>query len=135
LSSDEVSDQDSLVMRVKYGRRSILFTGDMEPRVERQLVETGELYKIDVLKVPHHGSRTSTGEALLEQLRPAWGVISVGYANSYGHPHPQLLKRLEDVRVTPWRTDQWGAITILTDGNRMVMDLARWRPAGQPLLR
>jgi competence protein ComEC len=135
LSSDEVSDQDSLVMRVKYGRRSILFTGDMEPRIERQLVETGGLSKIDVLKVPHHGSRTSTGEALLEQLRPVWGVISVGYANSYGHPHPQLLKRLEERRVTPLRTDQWGAITILTDGNRMAMDLAHWHPAGRSLLR
>jgi competence protein ComEC len=88
-----------------------------------------------VLKVPHHGSRTSTGEALLEQLRPTWGVISVGYANSYGHPHPLLLKRLEEQRVTPLRTDQWGAITILTDGNSLQMDLARWHPAGRSLLR
>ncbi len=131
LAAEQVSDQDSLVMGVRYGGRSVLLTGDMEPRIESELVEDDELARIDVLKVPHHGSRTSTGDALLERLRPSLGVISAGYANPYNHPHPQLLDRLKQWQVTPLRTDEWGAITILTDGRSLLLDLARWHPRGR----
>jgi competence protein ComEC len=129
----DVTDQDSMVLRISYGGRSLLFTGDLEPKVERALVEAGVLSRTDILKVPHHGSRKSTGEAFLDQLHPSLAVISAGYENSYGHPHPNLLRRLDAVRATPLRTDVWGLITIRTDGRRIELDTNRWH-AGQAAL-
>jgi competence protein ComEC len=129
----DVSDQDSMVLRISYGERSLLFTGDLEPKIEQALVESGVLSRTDVLKVPHHGSRKSTGEAFLQQLRPSLAVISAGYENSYGHPHPDLLGRLESARATALRTDVWGLITIRTDGRRFELDTNRWH-AGQTAL-
>ncbi len=129
----DVGDQDSLVLRISYGRRSLLFTGDLEPKVEQALVDAGALSPTDVLKVPHHGSRKSTGEAFLEQLRPSLAVISVGYENSYGHPHPDLLGRLAGARATALRTDVWGLITIRTNGRGIELDTHRWH-AGQAAL-
>jgi competence protein ComEC len=131
----DVSDQDSLVLRISYGARSLLFTGDLEPKVEQALVEAGVLPRTDVLKVPHHGSRKSTGEAFLEQLRPSLAVISAGYQNSYGHPHPDLLGRLERARATPLRTDVWGLVTIRTDGRAIELDTNRWQAGRAPLPR
>ena len=122
----DVSDQDSMVLRIAYGNRSLLFTGDLEPKVEQALAEAGVLSRTDVLKVPHHGSRKSTGEAFLDQLHPSLAVISVGYENSYGHPHPDLLRRLDTVRATPLRTDVWGLITIRTNGRGIELDTNRW---------
>jgi competence protein ComEC len=88
-----------------------------------------------VLKVPHHGSRKSTGEAFLDQLRPSLAVISAGYQNSYGHPHPDLLGRLEKTRATPLRTDVWGLVTIRTDGRGIELDTNRWQAGRAPLPR
>jgi competence protein ComEC len=129
----DVSDQDSLVLRISYGERSLLFTGDLEPKVEQALVEAGVLSRTDVLKVPHHGSGKSTGEAFLDQLRPSLAVISAGYENSYGHPHPNLLGRLEKARATALRTDVWGLITIRTNGRGFELDTNRWH-AGEAAL-
>jgi competence protein ComEC len=131
----DVSDQDSLVLRISYGARSLLFTGDLEPKVEKVLVEAGVLARTDVLKVPHHGSRKSTGEAFLDQLRPSLAVISAGYQNSYGHPHPDLLGRLERARATPLRTDVWGLVTIRTNGRGIELDTNRWQAGRAPLPR
>jgi competence protein ComEC len=129
------SDQDSLVLRVTYGNRSFLLTGDLHSSVERSLAEEGLLAHSDVLKVPHHGSRNCTGEPLLEHVRPALAVISAGFENSYGHPHPDLLARLDAYRATPLRTDVWGAITLRTDGRTIELDTARWQAGGRRLLR
>jgi competence protein ComEC len=129
----DVGDQDSLVLRISYGERSLLFTGDLEPKVEQALVEAGVLSRTDVLKVPHHGSGKSTGEAFLDQLRPSLAVISAGYENSYGHPHPNLLGRLEKARATALRTDVWGLITIRTNGRGFELDTNRWH-AGEAAL-
>lgn len=129
----DVSDQDSLVLRISYGERSLLFTGDLEPKIEQALVEAGVLSRTDVLKVPHHGSGKSTGEAFLDQLRPSLAVISSGFENSYGHPHPNLLGRLEKARATALRTDVWGLITIRTNGRGIELDTNRWH-AGQAAL-
>jgi competence protein ComEC len=88
----------------------------MPGQVEARLAAERAFARTDVLKIPHHGSRTSTTDALLEQLRPAFAVISVGCANPYGHPHPQMLERLARWRATPLRTDLLGQIRIVTDG-------------------
>jgi competence protein ComEC len=131
----DVSDQDSLVLRISYGERSLLFTGDLEPKVEQALVEAGALWRTDVLKVPHHGSRKSTGEAFLERLRPSLAVISAGYQNSYGHPHPDLLGRLKGAGATPLRTDVWGLVTIRTNGRGIELDTHRWQAGRAGLSR
>ena len=129
----DISDQDSLVLRIAYGRRCVLLAGDLEPKVEQTIVAGGSLPPTDILKVAHHGSRKSTSEEFLDQLRPSLGVISAGFENSYGHPQPDLLRRLESRRVTPLRTDVWGLITIRTDGQRLELDTNGWH-AGQPRL-
>lgn len=126
------ADRDSLVLRVSYGARSALLTGDLDPSVERYLTDQRQLRQSDILKVPHHGSRRSTTEALLAQVRPSIALISAGVANPYGHPHPDVLARLRQVRAAALRTDQWGLIRVLTDGRRLELDTFRWR-IGQSL--
>ncbi|HSW50010.1 MAG TPA: ComEC/Rec2 family competence protein [Bryobacteraceae bacterium] len=118
-------DGDSLVWSIRYGRRAVLMTGDMEPRTEAALTAGGQFAGADVLKVPHHGSRRSTGDAMLAGVRPVLALISVGHANSYGHPHPEVLERLAAWRATPLRTDLLGLIRIRTDGVRLELDSGR----------
>jgi len=114
-------------MRVSYGGRSILLTGDLDPRVERELTEQGLMEPADVLKIPHHGSRRSAGHALLQKVHPSLAIITAGYENSYGHPHPEVLERLASMRATPFRTDIWGMVCVRTDGRRIELDAFRWQ--------
>ena len=76
---------------------------------------SGEL-DVDLLKVGHHGAKTSTTKEFLREVSPAYAVISVGEGNTYGHPTNQALERLEDEDVTYWRTDLEGSIVIVSDG-------------------
>ncbi len=119
VGSMKSGDQGSLVFRLTFGGRSFLFTGDMDPRVERALAEQGLFTRTDVLKVPHHGSRNSTRDAMLSQVRPSLALISAGFANAYNHPHPELLGRLEKWKAAPLRTDRLGLVSVLTDGGRL----------------
>jgi competence protein ComEC len=112
-------NNDSLVLRVRYGRHSFLLPGDVERQVESRLLAENELERDDVLKVAHHGSRTSTTEDFLNAVAPMFAVISAGYGNSYGHPHPDIVARLERHGVVALRTDQHGLITIRSDGRRL----------------
>src|SRR6185503_7948566 len=79
-----------------------------------------------VLKVPHHGSRTSSGSDLLAAVRPAVAIVSVGVRNVYGHPDPGVLARLTAAGADLYRTDRDGAVLIETDGR--VLDVTRWVP-------
>jgi competence protein ComEC len=115
----EPANNDSLVMRIQYGERSFLLTGDMEKAVELNVAETAGWPRADVLKVGHHGSRTSSTPAFLDQVHPALAVMSDGYGNLYGHPHPLTLANLRDRHVLALRTDLDGAVTFLTDGKRV----------------
>ncbi|MDE3166368.1 MAG: ComEC/Rec2 family competence protein, partial [Acidobacteriota bacterium] len=119
---DAPRNDDSLVLRVTYGSRSFLLTGDVERPLERQMLDAGEIRPADVLKVSHHGSRTSSTEDFLDAVHPAFAVISDGFENSYGHPHPAILGRLEQRHAEILRTDQDGLITIRTDGQRLSVD-------------
>jgi competence protein ComEC len=112
-------NDDSLVMRVEFGTTSFLLTGDMEKKIEEQLFYAGLLQKSDVLKVGHHGSRTSTTDDLLDAVHPAFGLISDGFENTYGHPHPLTLKALEERHIGVYRTDQLGLIRVVSDGRRI----------------
>jgi len=117
--TDKAQNNDSLVMRVQYGATSFLLTGDMEKKIEEELYERGLLRPADVLKVGHHGSRTSTNPDLLGAVRPVFGVISVGFENTYGHPHPLVLDALRQQHVTVYRTDRDGLVRIASDGHRI----------------
>jgi competence protein ComEC len=119
-------NNDSLAFRVSYGRHAFLLSGDIERQIEAELVAQGLLRKTDVLKVPHHGSKTSSTAAFLDLLRPAFAVMSTGYENSYGHPHADVLARYEERQACVLRTDLDGLITVRSDGRRLEMDMARW---------
>lgn len=113
----EASNNDSLVLRLEYGRRAFLLPGDIEKPVEADLVLRGDPLAADVLKVPHHGSRTSATEPLLRAVQPRAAVISVGETNPFSHPHRETLDRLSAARVRALRTDQDGTVTFSCDGN------------------
>jgi competence protein ComEC len=111
-----VRNDDSLVLELRIGRVSILLTGDISREVERALVPTLDLLPIVVLKVPHHGSGTSSAPEFLEHLKPAVALIGVGRGNFYGHPVPYVLDRYHRAGTEVFRTDQDGQIDLATDG-------------------
>ena len=105
-------NEASTIASIKYGKYSLLFTGDVDSVRERGLKNLG---RCDVLKVAHHGSKHSSSLKFLEQVRPKVAVISVGAGNGYGHPHLETLDRLEKVGSKVLRTDELGAIKIVFD--------------------
>jgi competence protein ComEC len=114
-----VRNNDSLVMELRFGRVSVLLTGDIDREVEQELAPALEAGRLVVLKVPHHGSASSSSHALLQALRPAIALIGVGRGNAYGHPAPWVLGRLHDVGAEVFRTDLDGQIDVVTDGERI----------------
>jgi competence protein ComEC len=111
-----VRNNDSLVIELRFGGVSVLLTGDIDRVVEEQLAASLAAPRLGVLKVPHHGSATSSSPALLEALRPAIALIGVGRGNPYGHPAPWVLGRLHDAGAEVFRTDLDGQIDLVTDG-------------------
>jgi competence protein ComEC len=109
-------NEDSVVLLVRYGEFEALLTGDAGFPAEAML--RGKARWVDLLKVGHHGSRGSTGQELLDSLRPLAAVISVG-RNDYGHPAPETLARLESRQVRVLRTDRDGTVRVTTDGTTM----------------
>ena len=109
-------NNDSLVLEITYGVRRFVLTGDAERPVESDLLAKGLLGHADVLKVGHHGSKTSTIPDLLNTLRPMFAVISVGDGNLYGHPHPDVVERLQEAHIQTFRTDRAGLTSFRTDG-------------------
>lgn len=120
-------NNDSLGMRITFGRRSFLLTGDMEAPMERRALTDGLPVQADVLKVGHHGSKTSSTEPFLDAVAPSIALISDGFENSFGHPHRDVLARLAAHHAAVLRTDQEGLLTVRTDGNRISMDTMLWR--------
>lgn len=110
-------NEASTVLRVQYGARSVLLTGDAEGGLEEWLLSSARAaLDVDVLKVAHHGSNTSTGTDFLEAVSPRVALVSVGRDNSYGHPDPDVMRRLLDAGATVLRTDQLGSVVLRTDG-------------------
>jgi competence protein ComEC len=124
-------NNDSLGLRIAYGRNSFLLTGDLEALMERRLLEDGRVAHSDVLKVGHHGSKTSTSTAFLDAVSPSIAVISAGFENSFGHPHPDVLERLAGRHAAILRTDHDGLVTVLSDGRNLWLDSMLWHP-GHP---
>jgi competence protein ComEC len=115
-------NEDSVVLLVEYGAFQALFTGDAGFPAEEALA--GRIGEVDLLKVGHHGSRGSTGNAWLQRLRPRVAVISVG-RNDYGHPAPETMARLAAHRIPVRRTDQDGTVSVTTDGRSMLVRSVR----------
>ena len=113
------SNNDSLVLRIEYGTRSILLTGDIEAKAEKALVAQQARVIADVTKVPHHGSRTSSTEEFVRSTASKLAVISVGESSVFGHPHAEVLKRWEQSGARILRTGNRGMITLVTDGKTM----------------
>ena len=120
-------NNDSLALRVTFGERSFLLTGDMERPMETRLLADGRMLRSDVLKVGHHGSKTSTTQPFLDSVAPSIAIISDGFENSFGHPNRDVLKRLAAEHAAVLRTDLDGMITVRTDGYRIFMDTMLWR--------
>ncbi|MGC2657025.1 MAG: ComEC/Rec2 family competence protein [Bryobacteraceae bacterium] len=122
---DAAVNNDSLVIEIAYGRRSVLLTGDAEAPIENDMVASGVLQPVTLLKVGHHGSKTSSSEDFITALAPRFAFISDGYMNQFHHPNPGVLTRLADHHVTVFRTDQQGLLTFRTDGDKVEIQTFR----------
>jgi len=108
---------DAVVVSIlKYGSFEVILTGDMEAKVERRLILSGYDLKSDILKVGHHGSKTSTTSEFLSAVFPELAFIQVGTKNRYGHPSTEVLSRLENFGIKYYRTDLDGTIKVVSDG-------------------
>ncbi|MBI4426776.1 MAG: MBL fold metallo-hydrolase [Candidatus Kerfeldbacteria bacterium] len=118
----KLRNDTSVVLHVQYGETDVLLTGDISADVEQRLVLTGTLPDVEVLKVPHHGSISSSSEEFLDALKPAAAVISVGQDNRYGHPHPVVLRRYNKRGAKMLRTDEDGDVVMTSDGQKITFD-------------
>jgi competence protein ComEC len=112
----KVRNDDSVTLELRWGDVSVLLTGDIGKAVEGELAQELEPTPIRVIKVPHHGSLTSSSAAFLRAIRPAVAIVSAGRANHFGHPAPAVLQRYREIGAELFRTDQDGAISVETDG-------------------
>ena len=113
----------SIVIRLDYNNSSFLFTGDIQEETENTLIDMEKNIKADVLKVPHHGSDTSSSEVFLAGVRPRISIISVGESNNFNHPNPDVVKLLEDISIRIYRTDKDGAVEVITNGDWIRVDI------------
>jgi competence protein ComEC len=109
----EPVNNDSLVMRMQYGKSSVLLEGDAEAPSEREMLAHGRVAAVTLLKVGHHGSRTSTTQEFLDAAAPKDAVVSVGRGNTFGHPRYEVVERIAEARIKLYRTDQFGLTTFL----------------------
>ncbi len=117
-----VRNDDSVVLEIVYRDVAILLTGDISADVEREILPRLTRAQTRILKVAHHGSRTSSSLELLDGWRPQIAVISAGRGNTFGHPATEVLQRLEAIGATVLRTDLHGQISLETDGERGLGD-------------
>ncbi len=121
LNAGEDTNNTSIMLMIRYGETSFLFTGDAEREAEQALLDSGAELKADVLKLGHHGSDTSTSYPFLREVMPEYAVISVGEGNSYEHPEEGTLSRLRDADCKILRTDLNGDIIISSDGEELTV--------------
>lgn len=111
----ENANDNSLVLMVEHGETKALFTGDAEKNVEAFLLDNADV-KADILKVGHHGSRNASTDAFLRKVLPRVCVIQCGKDNSYGHPHTEVLDRIESINSEILRTDKLGTVVLRSNG-------------------
>ena len=111
-------NDNSLVLKYSDSRMSAVFTGDISSKAEKEIIKLGDKLKSDVLKVAHHGSKTSSSDVFLEAVSPRVAVIEVG-KNSYGHPTNEVLNRIKEIGAKIFRTDLDGLIKIISENNSL----------------
>ncbi|MFN7933719.1 MAG: DNA internalization-related competence protein ComEC/Rec2 [Bryobacteraceae bacterium] len=114
------TNNDSLVLSLQYGAQRFLLTGDAERLAEQAMLDA--LPRATVLKVGHHGSKTSTSDLLLDAVQPSFALISAGKDNTFHHPHEEVLQRLAQRHTAVFRTDQWGLIRLRTNGRHLQLE-------------
>ena len=110
-------NDNSNVIYTELNNYKFLFMGDAGIDVENDLIEKYNLQDIDVLKVGHHGSKTSSGKEFIDEINPKYSIVSVGKNNRYGHPNKEVLNNLENSK--PYRTDQDGSIIFKIKNNKL----------------
>jgi competence protein ComEC len=118
LSYVEINDS-SVVLKITYGKVKFLVPGDITSDTEKQLIESKSDIKSDVLVVPHHGSVYSSSAEFIKAVGCRYAIVSAGKSNIFHHPHPLVLQRYNEAGVRVFRTDRDGAITFITDGNKL----------------
>lgn len=121
LSDYESLNNYSAAVKLSHGENTFLFTGDMETEAESDLIGSGADISAKVLKVGHHGSTSSTSSDFLESVNPRYAIIEVGSPNDFGHPHSQVIKRLENKNIEIYRTDKNGNIVFVSNGNDLTI--------------
>lgn len=127
----EDANNNSIGILLRHGDNRFLFTGDAEEEAETDMLASGLALSADVYQVGHHGSRSSTGEAFLKAVHPAYAVISCGADNAYGHPHAEVLNRLRAAGVQVFRTDEQGSVVAVSDGEKITWNCSpdeSWKP-------
>ena len=118
--SGESTNDRSGIFKLVYGKTSFLFTGDAEKRIEKFYANKYKYFlDSDVLKVGHHGSKTSSSEVFLEYVTPEISLISAGFKNKFGHPSNEIIERLENIGSTIYRSDLQKAILLRSDGEEI----------------
>jgi len=123
LEGEELKDSNntSIVAKLVFKENSFLFTGDIYKSIEKELITKETDIDSDVLKVAHHGSKTSSSEEFMKEVSPQEAVISAGKDNPYGHPHQEVLEILEKYGIRILRTDLDGDIKIISDGSNLAI--------------
>lgn len=121
LSTDEDLNNFSFYMHVRYGDFDALFTGDGDTQIQPSMISIGNLPDVDLLKFPHHGSRTGISAEFLDLVKPEMAIISVG-KNGYGHPTDEALGLLQERSIRTFRTDLMGDVLVETDGKSWVVE-------------
>lgn len=112
-------NNSSLVLKLRFRNISLLLVGDIGLEAEHRMMREGYLLKADLLKIPHHGSASSSSPAFLERVNPAYAILSVGQRNIGHLPNPEVMRRYQMIGTQIFRTDHHGAITVITDGERV----------------
>jgi competence protein ComEC len=115
----DVRNDDSIVMELLWHDVSIVLTGDIGREVEAAIAPLFTPSPLRIVKVPHHGSLTSSSDRFVRALAPRVAIVSVGRHNNFGHPAPMVLQRYRDAGAEIFRTDQDGAVTVDTDGTSL----------------
>lgn len=122
--SEDYNDM-SIVCKATYKDASVLFTGDSTKKVESQILDEKLNVDADILKAAHHGSSTSSSEDFIDAVSPEFVIIPCGSGNSYGHPHKEIVKLLQDKEIEYFRTDENGTVYYFGDGYNMTLECSR----------